>query len=108
MKFNIVRAKPEAAAEKWKAQNCKGGAWSPRVTFGDTKDVYERLVALGPTPTWQSVEAVARSWGGLWCSCCHSYVGIVVELYVDDPTGICFDCLDVMRYALHRKMHESE
>ena len=65
--------------------------------FGDSRKVYDALVALGDNPTVSAVEEICNGWTLLTCNECKRYVEAVVQVgevpdYESDTASICQSC----------------
>lgn len=67
-------------------------------SFGDTKQIYAKLVSLGNHPSCEDVEKVMPSWTHLRCDECEKEVDAVVQFGEDldwesATANICKECL---------------
>lgn len=109
---DIVRASGAGVADRWKAQYCRKGAWD-RNYQGDSKDVWEKLVALGCNPSPARVAEVIgnKSWTHIRCSACWRDVLTAVswgpEAEDYGPIKLCRPCTIRAVKALDRVMANS-
>lgn len=83
-------------AERYLSQYGKDGNWI-NTAHGPSKDVYDKLCALGPNPAIDKVaEAIGnKSWSYISCAGCPEYVERAVRIGQDYGTGhvFCATCI---------------
>lgn len=103
MKIITRESTAAEAAERWKGQYSRGGQWGT-VYIGeprDTREIYEALVALGPSPDPDAVNELIgnTSWASPpQCDECNKAAECIVQLgeepdYESSTANICPDCL---------------
>jgi hypothetical protein len=99
-RFDIVIASGRDVASRWKAQYCRDGKWGHTIS-GPAKDTYDRLVALGATPSPEAVsEVVPQGWAYPFCDACGSYQSRAVSFGSDLTVNVCEACLEASLFAL--------
>ncbi len=98
----IEKSSAEGVAERWKRQNCRdlnGDAWGSV----ESKSKYDALVALGSSPSIESVDSIIgnNNWTHVWCSSCRenkNECAVVGEEDFGAPIRICRECaIEVIR-----------
>jgi hypothetical protein len=102
----LRRSSTEGIAERWKRQYRRpDGGWND--TFRHkAKDVYERLLALGESPTEDAVAEIlgTGSWTDIWCEGCQSYHRLAVEIGEIEPKAYCPTCIEEAAAILKREV----
>lgn len=87
------------AARRWRQTYYRNGEWSC-IAKGDTKQIYDALVALGETPAPEDVNRVigTESWTSFRCDECQTYIERGVEVgekpdYESNTAILCIPCL---------------
>jgi len=78
----------ETADMIWKRYQCSIGSSS--------KEIYDKLVALGDNPTWQDINAIIGnlSWTHVSCDGCSEYVLVAVSIgEYDSKNKYCPTCV---------------
>lgn len=91
----LVRSSTEGIAERWKREYRRpDGGWNDTFRYKG-KDVYDRLVALGPNPTEDAVAEIIGngSWTDIWCDGCRSYHRLAVEIGDEERKAYCPTCI---------------
>lgn len=105
---SLVKASGAGVAERWKAQYfSERDGWSGRYDNPDAgKEIYEKLLALGPDPTPEAVaQAIGnKGWSYIWCKCCGEYVTeCILFAETDDTIHICYDCVKAAEHLIGMK-----
>ena len=92
----LRRSSTEGIAERWKREHLRpNGVWIDSFKHNG-KEVYDRLVALGPSPTEDAVAEIlgTGSWTDIWCVGCGSYHRLAVEIGEHEPRAYCQTCIE--------------
>jgi hypothetical protein len=106
-RFSIVVAEGRGVAERWRKQYQHPRDGWGNTASGNSKDVYEKLCALGPNPSPDSVAEVIgnKSWAHLDCIGCSEYALKAVRVgsgsYGEDAL-LCPDCIEQAAAAIKR------
>lgn len=103
--INVASARD--VAKRWRAQYFRDDEWKsafPNLVL--SRDIYERLCALGENPGPDGVAAVIgnKSWSFLWCAGCHEYVmrAVCFGADPDEAKQYCETCIREAAYILER------
>ena len=99
MELITRQTRANQAAQRWHRQY--GPRFPESTAFGDTEVIYQRLVALGPTPNPDDVDRIIGndSWTRLGeCDECDQQKSVLVQVgeepdYESHTATICVDCL---------------
>lgn len=99
----VVTTRKELAtlvADRWLSAYCVNGSWKTVMMPRTADKTHNALVALGPTPDPDTVDATIGngSWTRLTCYECDQIVESVITLgqlpnYDSHTTTVCLDCL---------------
>jgi hypothetical protein len=102
-RFDIVIASGRDVASRWKAQYCRDGKWAHTIVWS-AKVTYDRLVALGATPSPEAVsEVVPQGWAYPLCNVCGDYCSRAVSFGDCYTVEVCERCLEASLFALRGK-----
>lgn len=99
-------------AEKWKKQYYIGGGKWRAILFGtgDSKDIYNALVSLGPEPDPDDIEEVIGndSWTKTECDQCRvtNAPVVVISDGIDSDVSLCYGCATEASMMLWRTYYE--
>lgn len=90
----VVHASGRDVAERWRAQYQRGDNWTGTVS-GSSKDVYDRLIALGENPDIEKVADIIgnKSWSFIHCDGCGENVRRAVSMGEYEPKNYCETCI---------------
>ena len=99
--MEVITRRTEAAraAADWRIHYADGDRWKT-IARGSTREVYDKLVALGSDPLPGDVNSIIgnESWTEVTCDECSRSVEAIVRLgqapdYESSTAEVCFDCL---------------
>lgn len=103
-----LRAKCAGVAQKWREQYFVNKCWGT-TQRGSSRDVYEKLIELGPSPTSVQIADVIGndSWTHVRCDECEQPQERVIRLgqrpdYDVSTIYICDECLNRAIELLHK------
>lgn len=102
--MRISVASGRGVAERWRSQYLHPKEGWGTTALGNSKDIYERLCALGPSPDPDAVAEIIgnKGWAHLQCTACGEYVRRAVDLtppYKDEALLLCEPCVGQARAA---------
>lgn len=101
---SIEVATARGVADRWMSQYYRDGAWVP-TCMGSSKEIHEKLCALGPTPAIDKVAEIIgnKSWSYISCIGCSTHVerGVRIRPEYDEGGVFCAECISEAHQILN-------